>query len=144
MNVIHGTGQIVEEPAWALLLDDELEIAAAKTHWRQITTELRDRELLAPANGHAIQRLVVSYIVYDRCVRMVASSGAVLLPKRGNPKAIARTSPWFSAMREAASDAAVLEQEFGISPRRRGAVTKVQRRATRSTGADAFLSAKKG
>jgi P27 family predicted phage terminase small subunit len=140
MHSIDGTGSIVAEPDWALLLDDDLEIAAAREHWRRVTTELKERDLLAPANAHAIQRLVIAYLVFDRCSREVASNGAVLKPKRGNPKAIARLSPYFTAMREAGSDADRQEQELGVSPRRRAGAAKVVKRVARTTGADAFVN----
>jgi hypothetical protein len=39
MNVIEGTGSIVVEPNWVSLFSDVLEIAAAKKHWRIVTTE---------------------------------------------------------------------------------------------------------
>jgi len=131
---IDGTGAIVPEPDWSLLLSDEIELAAATEHWRRITTEMKEREILAPANAHAIQRLVLAYIVFDRCSREVADNGAVLKPKRGNPKAIARLSPYFTAMREAGSDADRQEQELGLSPRRRAGATKAVKKVTRSTG----------
>ncbi|MDB5540537.1 MAG: family phage terminase small subunit [Devosia sp.] len=143
MNVIENTGAVVPEPDWDSLFSDVLEIAAAKEHWRVVTTELRDRQLLAPGNAHALQRLVVDYILYDRAAREVAENGAVTKPKRGNPKAIARTSPHFTVMREAASDAAVLEQEFGLSPRRRAAATKVPNGKKAARAADGYLSAVK-
>ena len=139
MDVIEGTGVIVPEPDWSLLLTDALELAAASEHWRRLTTELKDRDLLAPANGHAVQRLVIAYVVYDRCAREVAENGAVLKPKRGNPKAIARLSPYFTAMREAGSDADRQEQELGVSPRRRSGAARVVKKSTRRTGADAYL-----
>ncbi|MBP7704187.1 MAG: P27 family phage terminase small subunit [Caulobacter sp.] len=139
MNVVEGTGEIAPEPHWRLLLSDDLEIAAASEHWRRITSVMRDMNTLSPANGHALQRLVLSYILFDRASREVAEHGAVLKPKRGNPKAIARLSPHFTAMREAASDAASLESELGLSPRRRGNVTKVQRKAPRERASDSYL-----
>jgi len=142
LTPIDGTGAIVPEPSWQLLLTDELELAAASEHWRRITTELKDRDLLAPANAHALQRLVLAYIVFDRCARDVAENGAVTKPKRGNPKAIARLSPYFTAMREAGSDADRQEQELGISPRRRSGAAKVVKKATRRTGADAYLKSR--
>lgn len=140
MNVIEGTGAIVIEPDWTKLFDDEIEQAAAKEHWRIITTELKDRQLLAAANGHSIQRLVCAYLMFDRMYREVAESGVVTKPRRGNSKAIARISPYFTAMREAGSDAGALEAELGISPRRRGSVTKVDRKQSRSRAADAYTS----
>ncbi|WP_312733664.1 P27 family phage terminase small subunit [Brevundimonas sp.] len=141
MNEVPGTGSIAPEPHWSMLLTDDLEIAAAAEHWRRITSEMRDRSILAPSNGHAIQRLVLSYVIYDRCSREVAEHGAVLKPKRGNPKAIARLSPHFSAMREAASDAAQMEAELGLAPRRRSTAAKVERKARSERASDAYLRA---
>lgn len=139
MDVIEGTGLIVAEPNWALLLTDELECDAAADHWRRITSELRERELLSAANAHAIQRLVLAYLVYDRCSREVAEHGAVLKPKRGNPKAIARLSPYFTAMREAGSDADRQEQELGLSPRRRAGAAKVEKKVRRQQAGGGYL-----
>lgn len=139
MNVVEGTGLIVAEPHWQMLLTDEIEIEAAADYWRAVTTELRDRNLLAPANRHAIQRLVLAYVIYDRSSRIVAEQGAVTKPKRGNAKAIARLNPHFTAMREAGSDAATLEAELGLAPRRRAAATKVEKKARAARASDEFL-----
>ena len=140
---IAGTGAIVVEPEWTLLLSDEIELAAAAEHWRRITTEMKERDTLAPSNAHAIQRLVLAYIVFDRCSREVADNGAVLKPKRGNPKAIARLSPYFTAMREAGADADRQEQELGLSPRRRAGVAKVEKRQQRAArGSDSYLKSR--
>src|SRR6185312_12714669 len=140
MNVIEGTGSIVVEPDWEALFSDVLEIASAKEHWRIITTELKDRQLLAAANGHSIQRLVCAYLMFDRMYREVAESGVVTKPRRGNNKAIARVSPYFSAMREAGSDADRIEAELGISPRRRGSASKIERKQAKARAADAYTS----
>lgn len=139
---VEDTGSIVPEPDWESLFSDVLEVAAAAEHWRRVTTELKDRMLMAPGNAHALQRLVVSYILYDRSLREVAEHGAVSKPKRGNPKAIARTSPHFAAMREMASDAAVLEAEFGLSPRRRSSATKAERKTKVVRASDEFTRSK--
>lgn len=144
MNVIEGTGAIVIEPDWESLLSDVLEIASAKEHWRIITTELKDRQLLAAANGHSVQRLVCAYLMFDRMYREVAENGVVSKPRRGNTKAIARVSPYFTAMREAGSDAAALEAELGISPRRRGSVTRAERKQRRERASDAYLGKASG
>lgn len=142
MNLVENTGGIVPEPEWQSLFSDVLEVSAAGEHWRRVTTELRDRGLMAPGNAHALQRLVVAYVLYDRSLREVAENGAVTKPKRGNTRAIARTSPHFSAMRELAADAAVLEAEFGLSPRRRSAATKAERKKTVVRASDEFTSKK--
>ena len=136
---IDGTGRIVDEPDWGSLFNDVLEIAAAREHWRVVTTELKDRGLLSVANGHSLQRLVCSYLMFDRMYREVAESGVVIKPKRGNPKSIARISPYFTAMREAGTDASQLEAELGISPRRRTSAAKAERKATRERASDAYL-----
>jgi P27 family predicted phage terminase small subunit len=139
MNLVENTGEIVPEPHWRLLLTDDLEVEAASEYWRLITTELKERNLLSPANRHALQRLIMAYVSYDRLSRVVAENGAVTKPKRGNSRAIARVSPHFTAMREAGSDAAALEAELGISPRRRSSAAKVERKARAARASDAYL-----
>jgi phage terminase small subunit len=139
MNLIDGTGDIVPEPDWALTLSDPLEVAAAGEHWRRIGGDMREAGTLAPGNAHSMQRLVNAYLIYDRSAREVAESGAVLKPKRGNPKAIARLSPHFTAMREAGSDAALLEDKLGVSPYGRNKVGKAQQRRRKTTAAANYL-----
>lgn len=139
VTIMDGTGEIVPEPDWVSLFNDALEIDQAREHWRRVTTELKDRTLMSAGNAHALQRLVVAYVLYDRSLREVAEHGAVTKPKRGNARAIARTSPHFAAMRELASDAAVLEAEFGLSPRRRSAATQVQNGKRTPRAADRYL-----
>ncbi len=139
MNLVDNTGSIVQEPDWTAIFSDELEIAAAREHWRIVTTELIDRGLLSAANVHSLHRLVMAYISYERASREVAENGAVLKPRRGNSKAIARINPWFTAMREANADATLLESKLGLSPRDRNAATKADRKANRKRAADAYL-----
>ena len=129
----------IEEPDWGRLLPDEMERVAAADHWRRIALEMHDLQTLSASNGHAIQRLVMAYLVYDRCSNMVASAGLVTEPSKDNPKAIARLSIHYKAMREAESTAERLEAQLGLSPGRRAKVGKVTKRRERSTGADAFL-----
>lgn len=140
MEAVNGTGSIVPEPNWRMLLTDDIEIEAAGEYWRMVTTEMRERATLSATNRHAIQRLVMAYITFDRCSRIVAEQGAVSKPKRGNPKAIARISPHFTAMREAGSDAATLEAELGLSPRRRSGAAKVEKKTRSARASDAYLT----
>jgi P27 family predicted phage terminase small subunit len=139
MDLIENTGEIVPEPHWRLLLSDDIEVSAAEEYWRLVTTEMRERQLLSPANRHALQRLVLAYITYDRSSREVAENGAVTKPKRGNTRAIARISPHFTAMRESGNDAASLEAELGLSPRRRSSAAKVEKKARAARAADNYL-----
>lgn len=101
MNLIQGTGDLFAEPDWMALFTDELEIAAAREHWRIVTTKLRDRLLLAASNGHSLQRLVCACLMFDRIYREVLENCSVMKPRLGNAKAIAWISPCFEAMREA-------------------------------------------
>ena len=139
MDLVDGTGSLVAEPDWTSLFSDELEVAAAHEHWRILSTELRERQLLAPSNAHSLLRLIVAYISFDRASRYVAENGAVTKPKRGNSKAIARISPWFTVMREAGSDATALEAKLGLAPRDRNAAGKVDTKKPRARAADAYL-----
>lgn len=133
---------IVTEPDWKLLLPDVAERKVAAGHWRRVTEEMTAREILSSSNGHALQRLVLAYLVYDRCSREVAAGGIVDEPNPDNPKAIARLSIQYKAMREAESTAERLEAQLGLSPGRRGKVAKVAKKRERTAGADAFLGAR--
>lgn len=139
MNVIAGATEIVTPPDWTALFSDVMEVAAAQEHWRIITIEMRESGTLSASNGHSVQRLVCAYILYDRASRDVAERGVVVNPRKGNVRAIPRVNPSFNAMREASADATALEAELGLSPRRRGAVTKVQRKERRARAADSYL-----
>lgn len=137
----HEIGGIVE-PEWARLLPDQAEQSAASEHWRRIAGEMDQEQILAPSNGHALQRLVLAYLVYDRCSKNVAADGLVTEPSKDNPKAIARLSIYYKAMREAEKTAEQLERQLGLTPGNRGKVGKVKKKQERSAGADAFLGPK--
>ena len=130
---------VVAEPKWPALLSDPKEIKAAKAHWKRVTSEMQGHETLSEANGHTLQRLVIAYIVYDRCSLVVARTGVVNEPAADNPKAIARISAYFKAQSEAEKTAERLEAQLGLSPGRRGKVGKVTKKRERMAGADAFL-----
>ncbi|MEH3098864.1 P27 family phage terminase small subunit [Sphingomonas adhaesiva] len=130
---------IVAQPDWASLLSDPAERAVAAGHWSRLVAEMTSREILSSSNGHALQRLVMAYLVYNRCSLAVGGGGIVDEPAKDNPKAIARLSIHYKAMREAENTAERLEAQLGLSPGRRGKVAKVTRQRTRTAGADAFL-----
>lgn len=129
----------IAEPAWHLLFSDPENIATATEHWRVITIELRDRDLLAEANANSVERLVIAYLIYGSAARIVAQEGAVIPPSPTNTRAIARISPHWRAMCEASSEATALEAELGLAPRRRAAATKVERRRRAARAADSYL-----
>ena len=132
----------IVEPDWARLLPEVAEQLAASEHWRRIAGEMDGQDILSLANGHALQRLVLAYLVYDRCSQMVAVDGLVTEPNEKNPKSIARLSIYYKAMREAESTAERLEAQLGLTPGKRGRVGKVVKKRERSAGADAFLGPK--
>lgn len=132
------------EPDWKLLLPDAAERKAAAAHWRRITDEMSEREILTASNGHSVQRLVLAYLIYDRCSLQVAADGIVTDPAADNPKAIARLSIHYKAMREAETTAERLEGQLGLTPGRRGKVAKVSKKRERKAGADAFLGTPAG
>jgi P27 family predicted phage terminase small subunit len=127
------------EPDWARLLPEADEQTAAAEHWRRVAKEMHELEILSLANGHALQRLVLAYLVYDRCSKNVAADGLVTEPNKDNPKSIARLSIHYKAMREAENTAERLEGQLGLTPGKRGRVGKVTQRRERKAGADAFL-----
>jgi P27 family predicted phage terminase small subunit len=127
------------EPDWSRLLPERSEQEAASEHWRRVADEMNELEILSLANGHALQRLVLAYLVYDRCSKNVAADGLVTEPKADNPKSIARLSIHYKAMREAENTAERLEDQLGLTPGKRGRVGKVTKKRERKAGADAFL-----
>lgn len=130
---------IVAQPTWSMLLPDQTEQLVAAEHWRRLVGEMTEREILSSSNGHALQRLVVAYIVYDRCSRALSEGGIVDEPNKENPKAIARLSIHYKAMQDAEKTAERLEAQLGLTPGRRGKVAKVTKKRQRTAGADAFL-----
>ncbi|HEY0131640.1 MAG TPA: P27 family phage terminase small subunit [Allosphingosinicella sp.] len=127
------------EPDWKQLLPDVGERAAARAHWQAIAGEMRERETFSVANSHALLRLVLAYLVYDRCSVIVAVDGLVTAPNPENPKSIARLSIHYKAMAEAEKTAERLEAQLGLSPGRRSRVGKVTKKRERRADADAFL-----
>ena len=130
------------QPDWGRLLPNLAEQQAAAFHWQCIVQEMQEREIFSASNRHAVQRLVVAYLVYDRCSLLVGSDGLVTEPNPENPKSIARLSIHYKAMREAESTADRLEAQLGLSPGRRSKVGKVAKKRERSASADAFLGPK--
>lgn len=139
MQAIEGGNQIAPEPDWAMTYSDPIDLVMAREHWQQIERALREAGTLAPENAAMMARCVNFRIQYEKAHREVADKGMVIPPKRGSKTAIARPSPWWTAMREAASDLDRIEGELGLPPRRRGSVTKIDRKARARMAADEYL-----
>ncbi len=147
LNVIAGAGGDIAEPDWERLIPDPENPELALNDWRdvahqewlRVTAALREAGTLAPENRHQLQRLVLAYIRYDIATTQVMRMGAIKL----STKKVPMLNMWQVEMRAADSDATTAEMELGITPRRRGSVTKVNRQQKRVSKADAYLGTAK-
>ena len=146
LETVQGGGLDIEEPDWSLLIPNQGRTKAdsnrpwrdyAHREWLRITAELRDAGTLAPTNRHMIQRLIIAYIRYDRASTMVFRGGLVAkAPQSG----VAKLQIEHSELRQADADATTAEMELGITPRRRGSVTKAKRTEKVQRNSDRWLS----
>ncbi len=97
------------EPAWDEVMANSDERRAAAGYWRDITTMLGARRTIDPANGPAILRLVVAYLVADR-------ASAEVLRNAGE-------RVW-SVYREASQLASAIESDLGLSPLSRDRIAR--------------------
>ena len=145
LEPLRGRGLDIEEPDWSLLIPDPGGLQAgdnsqwrdyAHREWLRATTALREAGTLAPENRHQIQRLVIAYLRYDRAAREVFRIGLVTeAPRTGVPM----VNIMQSEMRQADADATTAEMELGITPRRRGTVTKAKRVEKTQRASDRYL-----
>lgn len=136
LDVIEGGDGTPPEPNWRAIFGRINDRTVAAEHWKGIVAEIRTAEKLAAANGHAILRLVVAYMTFDRSAKEVMKSGPVMKAKKTG---VPTYNPWWTTMSNAASQAAALEKELCISPRDRSTGGKVVRKARKATGAAAYL-----
>jgi len=145
LETVQGGGLDIEEPDWALLIPNQGRSRAdsnrpwreyAHREWLRITSALRDAGTLAPENKHMIQRLIISYIRYDRASIAVFRAGLVAkAPQSG----VAKLQIEHSELRQADADATTAEMELGITPRRRGSVAKAKRAEKIQRKSDRYL-----
>jgi phage terminase small subunit len=133
-EAIDGGDGTPEQPDWCLLFSGPDECAVAAAYWSTIVATMRAAETLSTANGHAIKRLVVTAIVYDRASAAVARDGAVR-----RVKGVDRKSPQWALMKQSAEMCAGIEAELGLPPVRRARVGKVPRKQRQRTAADGYL-----
>jgi phage terminase small subunit len=136
LEAVSGGQNTPPEPNWAEIFTDDLDLAAAQEIWRGIINEMRDAGTLVVENGHAIRRLVLFRIEFDRAARNVAEQGKVIRAKRTKTPQI---NPEWTCMKQAGEAVADIEAELGLSPRRRNAAAKVQRAKKKATAADNYL-----
>lgn len=141
-TITGGQGE-PEQPKWHLIYSDPNEIAYATAEWGQVVRELRERQTLSIANGHAIMRLVDFRVLYGRALRHVAEHGPVLKPKERSNRAGVRNPHWIT-MRHADETLRHLESELGIAPLRRNRAGKVHKRTLAARASDAYIKPLEG
>jgi P27 family predicted phage terminase small subunit len=133
------------EPTWTAEIPGRSRAAiaerqAAGEYWRTIVRELRGTNKLALANAHAIKRLTLAMIIYDRALIQVAKHGPVIAaPKTGTPM----HNPWFTVMIQAGKTVTTLESDLTITPRSRDDGGAVPPPPRKPTGSDRYLSRQK-
>jgi P27 family predicted phage terminase small subunit len=141
MKLIDGGLGVPEEPDWTSIFRGRSQAVAndrrrAAEYWHNAITELRGADKLALSNGHAIQRLVFAYVLWDRAAAEVARQGAIIpAPKTKTPM----HNPWTTAMTIAAKMASAVETELTLTPRHRGSGGKVPRRKATPSAAARYL-----
>lgn len=135
---IDGGEGLPEEPDWASLYTDVLDLTSAHEHWLVALRDCREAQTVTAANGHALRRLVEFRVQYDRAARQVAENGPVLKAKRTR---VPQYNPQWVVMRQADEAIRALEGELGIAPVRRGKAVKVQRAKPKAAAADRYLRA---
>jgi len=145
LEIVQGSGLDIDEPDWSLLVPNQGRSRAdsnrpwreyAHREWLRITSALRDAGTLAPENKHMIQRLIISYIRYDRASIAVFRAGLVAkAPQSG----VAKLQIEHSELRQADADATTAEMELGLTPRRRGSVAKVKRVEKVARNSDRYI-----
>ncbi|MBR0551741.1 P27 family phage terminase small subunit [Stakelama marina] len=141
MKLIEGGSGIPPEPDWSAVFPGRAKSIAADRanatrYWHDAIADLRATEKLSVVNGHALQRLVIAYILYDRAAVEVIREGPIVpAPRTKTPM----HSPWATAMRDASRMANAIEAELTLSPRRRASGGKVNRRSRKPGASDQYL-----
>ena len=130
-----------EEPDWACIFSDDLEVAFARRQWRVCLTAMRDMGTISEENLPSLTRLITLEVLWDRSMKHVAEHGAVIPPKRKNARSIARINPHFAAFKSLLSEMLALENGLGLSPRSRSKVTPSKRKANHAVIGGGYLTA---
>lgn len=111
----------MEEPDWADAgVTDADELADARRHWRIIVDELAGQQTLAEANRHAIGRLVLEMILYERAQKLVLKEGLTVKFKNGT----SQQHPALSIANKKLALIAKLEADLGITVIKRLSASK--------------------
>lgn len=106
-----------DEPEWSLLITDPLEIQEARSNWARVAGEMREAGRWTATNNHAVLRLIMAYLLYDRSLREVLEKGAIVASSKTK---VPQHSLHYNVMSASAEAALRLEADLMISPRKRG------------------------
>jgi hypothetical protein len=97
------------EPAWETAITDPAERKAIAGHWRIIQEDLRRSGNLGPCRDHAMFRLALAYLAFDRaCPALVRDGAADFHGDVG----------WqWQVAQQASAMATAIERELGLTPR---------------------------
>jgi phage terminase small subunit len=101
-----GGNGLPSEPDWPSIFADVLDLEVAHREWATIVREMGGAQTLAPANGHAVKRLVEFRVQYERAARLVAEQGTIIPARRTQTP---RSNPYWAVMRQAAEAIRSLE-----------------------------------
>lgn len=136
LTAVPGGDGVPAEPDWSAIYNDILDLDLAHEEWGIVVREMTEAQTVAVVNGHAIMRLVMFRVQYERSARNIAENGAVLKAKRTG---VPQYNPHWPIMRQADEAIRVLEAELGLAPVRRGKASKVQRGKKAVRAADSYL-----
>ncbi len=137
LTAIDGGAGTPPEPDWSATFSDAAEVVRAHEEWTAVVTELKEAEALTVANGHAIKRLVVFRIIYDRTADTVVEQGAVVPARKTK---VPSHSAYWTVLRQSAEIIAAAEGELGLAPTRRSKLVTVKRKKAKPRAADAYTS----
>jgi hypothetical protein len=137
MAEINPSNSAPAEPDWTKLYRSKIDRESAHQLWADVVAEMAQANTLSVVNGPAIKRYVVLQVECERQMRTIGMSGVI---RRAKKTKVPMVHPAWSILKQAAEAAATLEAELAISPRRRNNGGKVDRKPTRSSRADAFLT----
>lgn len=133
------------EPDWEALIpfteqEDGLSStearSAASGYWQSVTAAMREQGTFGPENRHQVQRLALAYVRYDHASAEIARGGAITRAPRTKVQML---SVWLTVAKHASDEASTLEAELGLTPRRRGAVTKIPGKKRAARASDVYM-----
>lgn len=128
----------IPEPDWTLVMSDPVQQAAAAGYWRVAIADMSVAGTLSASNVAQLKRYVVTLVLYDIQAAALFDEGTVRTSnKKTGQKVI---NPRWLMYKDTNTITTALEEALGLTPRRRGQVTKAANTAKpKANPAEAFL-----